>query len=265
MNFDMIAKAFVEGFPYYEHPYIVVNKEDDYIYTRMKTSAIGLNLTVCDDMIRGPVLLMLITEVRGDGEPYYWLVISPRYYYNVAELVEVYNAVFSRLKDVIGITLWAENVSGHILIYVDKMKYPFMAKSDSSRLATIVKRKNLLIQGYLSRFAPIGMRGKYAEIYNRLVRLYNELRSASIELDRVLYHFDEEEIESFGFSREYVKRLVDKIDSVCHVYSVVNDVGVYIGKYSVRGLLSLYERLAHEADEVLTAIKTKIATDMLLS
>jgi hypothetical protein len=121
------------------------------------------------------------------------------------------------------------------------------------------------VKGYARRFAPYSMSNECAEIYDRLKKLHVKLGDMRDELVNSLYRLTEYEFESIGLSDIYVRRLIDEIDSVRSLDPILDDVGIYIGKYTPRRLLSLYERTAKKAEEALTAIKTKIATDMLLS
>jgi hypothetical protein len=263
MNPDVIAKAFVEGTPYYDPPFVVFHYDD---FNDWKCSVVGSELRVdISDRIVGLVLLEMCTRVEGDSKRYY-VLIKP--HPADAKTVTVYNAIFKRLENVIGISMRAEYVPrgdyGVVLIHISGKKYPFIGVY-SNRPATLVKRGNVLVKGYARRFAPYSMSNEYAEIYDRLKKLHAKLGDMRDELVNSLYHLTEYEFESIGLSDIYVRHLIDEIDSVRSLDPILDDVGIYIGKYTPRSLLSLYERTAKKAEEALTAIKTKIATDMLLS
>jgi hypothetical protein len=263
MNPDMIAKAFVEGTRHYDPPFIVIHYDD---FDNWKCSVMGSELRVdISDGIVGLVLLEMCTKVEGGSKRYY-VLIKPRP--ANAETATVYNAVFKKLESIIGIRMRAEyvsrDVSGAMLIYVSGKKYPFIGVY-SNRPATLVKRGNVLVKGYARRFAPCSMSNEYAEIYDRLMKLHVKLGDMREELVDSLYRLTEYEFESIGLSERCVRSLIDEIDSVLLLDPIVEGVGIYIGKYTPRSLLSLYERTAKKVEEALTAIKTKIATDMLLS
>lgn len=264
MNPDMIAKAFVEGTPHYDPPFVVFHYNN---FNDWKCSVIGSELRVdISDRVVGLVLLEMCTKVEGGSKRHY-ILIKP--HSADAETATVYNAVFKRLENIIGIRMRAEYVSksstsGVMLIYVSGKKYPFVGVY-GNRPATLAKRGGVLVKGYARRFAPCSMSNEYAEIYDRLEKLHAKLGDMREELANSLYRLDEYKFESIGLSEKSVRHLIDEIDSVRSLDPIVEGVGICIGKYTPRSLLSLYERTAKKAEEVLTAIKTKIATDMLLS
>ena len=258
VNPEQIAEAFINKQPYYDGKYIVVHRDRFFD----AVSVIGVDVDATMDRVFGRPILYMAVPRESSEDRSVLVIIDPR---NVED-VEVFNAVFKRLKDIIGVEMSAVKMAGRVGIAIKGFKYVFM---EHYVMTKMIDRRGVRILGYVKRFAPFNSCHECLDISERIKELQSRLIYESNELSDIIIRVDSMKLREIlaetGLNLYQVRETLRRAESMARRDIVIDGVGIYIGSDSPRALLSRYKSTLNEISEIVAKIKEEIVFEKLLS
>jgi hypothetical protein len=229
VNAREIAKAFIEGRPYFDGKYLVVKWHP---YEESEVRAIAYFKYVTGEQTIGITMLYLGTSRGVKREDKYLFINKVP---DVSEGVEILNEVSGYIYGVTGVKITAFTVDGDSAVYlaVKGCKYPYR---EYKRVMTIVKRESaseaVWVQGYYRRFELFRECKECVEYAKRIEELKTELSKLYDEFAEWYYKLDYEQLQQLlgKHPRRALKELEYTVNSLKHRNVTVTNIGMYIDK-----------------------------------